>query len=331
MAVDPSYYVSHVFFFVYGAVLLGLFIKSLRDEVAVKGWRTPRCLWCVLLTTSAFIFVINQLDPRGILGLYPTVAVKVIEYTEIIVLSNSFAFTGYVYLIALYRRNMSDVHPWLRSFWLIFNVGCSLLHAIFLCIATVTNNQFWLGVDGFVLVAQEITMTAVLNLGVWKLSRYLYQLMQEKQTLGSEGSNFSNTFRKMRWVHFVTLAVTVAAVSYQLFSPGAAITRISKPFTPIFLDNTVFSLLTVISPTLVCTLLSIMLYSLRRPQSKNEKTSERSTKELSSSTKELSSSPGRPSRSSLLTTSTTSKPSPSLGSSSVPNANDIPIIVDVRA
>jgi hypothetical protein len=282
MAVDPIYYGTHVFFFLWGAVLLGFFVKGLVEEVGAKGWYSARSLWASCLCLSSGVFVINMLDPRGALGVYPDNLLKFIEWVEVIALSSSFAFSGYMYLAALYHRSMSAVPNFLRNYFLVINVVFSIVHAIFSSIGAASGNLYWFGVDQCILSIQEIALTLVLNVSICKLSRYLHELNQEKTKLGAATTNFNEALRKMMYIRVFSIAMTIAAVLFQLALPGGGIDRISRPFTPIVYDNTKFSGLSLISP-LLCTLLhSLLLYMLRRPQPKSERPSER-TKETSTS------------------------------------------------
>jgi hypothetical protein len=262
----------------WGAILLGFFAKSLVDEVTLKGWKTPRAVWASSLCLSSTVFVIHYLDPRTILGLYPANILKLIESIEIITLASAFGFSGYMYLIALYQRNMNSVPKYLRNVWLLIMITFSVLHAVFSILGASTGNLYWFGVDGFILATHEMVMTAVLNYSIFKLGLYLHELNKEKSSLGAQSTNFHNALRKMTYVRVCSIMMTVFAVSYQILSPGSARDRVAKPFTPIFYDTSTFSGLTVIPALLACGLHSLLLYMLRRPQPKSGGSSEK-TKE----------------------------------------------------
>jgi len=119
-------------------------------------------------------------------------------------------------------------------------------------------------------------MTTLLNYSICRLGHYLHELNKEKSSLGaSQTANFQNALRKMNYVRFGSIMMTIFAVSYQVGAPGSAGEKMSKPFTPIFYDNTKFNVLVIISPTLCCLLHSLMLYMVRRPQPKSGGSSEK--------------------------------------------------------
>jgi len=290
MEVDPAFYVTHVVFFLWGAVLFGFYVQSLVAEVRLRAWAEPRCLWAAGLCLSSGVFVINYFDPRTILGLYPANILKFIEWVNIITISSSFGFSAYIYLTALYRRNMKVVPTCLRNVWLVLMVTCSLIHAVFSIIGASTGNMYWFGVDGLILAAQEILMTLGLNISICKLTRYLNQLNQEKHTLGATSvTNFEAALRKMKYVGVGSTLLLICALIFQVGLPGSgALDRIARPFTPILYDNRTFQGLGIVSPCLACGIHSLFLYMLRRPQPKSEKSSEK-TREMSASPQPASS------------------------------------------
>jgi len=265
--------------------LFGFFVKILTDEVGSCGWATARCLWACCLCLSSVVFVLSMLDPRTILGLYPPSALKFLEWAEMVTLSQSFAFSGYVYLMALYQRNVNTVPRFLRNYWLGINLSFSLVHVIFSIVGASTSNLYWFGVDGVILVVQEILMLVVLNISSCKLARYLYELTQERSsstTLApATNTNFESVLKKMWWVRMSSIFITISAVLFQLAAPGGALDCLAKPFTPIRYDNTSFQVLSIIFPMIACVLHSVLLCMLRRPQFKSEKLA---TKETSSPT-----------------------------------------------
>jgi hypothetical protein len=221
---------------------------------------------------------------------YTPTLIKLIEWIVIITISQSVAFAGYMYLTAQYHRNLNSVPISLRNYWLGINLSFSTVHAVLSIIGTATGNLFWFGVDGVILVVQEVGLIVVLNISISKLCSYLQKMTQEKAVLGAVGTNFDGPLRKMMWVRVTSILITVFAAAFQLAAPGSAFDRISKPYTPIVLDNATFNILVVISPTLACTLHCWLFYLLRRPQPKSERSSEKNV-----TMKESSSSPGRPS------------------------------------
>jgi len=270
--VDTIYYLPQTLFFVWGAVLFGFFVKSLTDEVGSCGWATARCLWAGCLCLSSVVFVLNMLDPRTILGLYPASALKFIEWAEIVTLSQSFAFSGYVYLMALYQRNVNTVPRFLRNYWLGINLSFSLLHLILSLVGASTSNLYWFGVDSVALVVQEILMMVVVNISSCKLARYLHELAPERSSIDTATtSNVESVLKKMWWIRMSSIFITIFAALFQFFAPGGALDCLAKPFNPIVYDNTKFQGVSIIVPMVTCVLHSVLLSMLRRPQFKSEK------------------------------------------------------------
>jgi len=304
MAVAPAFFASQIIFFVWAAVLLAFFVKSLVDEVTLKGWRTSRTVWSCCLCVSSSIFVIDQLDPRTILGVFPPQLLKFIEWIEVITLTQSIAFAGYVYMVAMYQRNMGSVPALLRNFWLGFNVTFSLAHLILGLIGSVTDKVLWFGVSEALLVVQQLAISAVLNVAIFKLSGYLHQLTQDRTILGGTGTNYSVALRKMCFVSVYTVVIAMMACVFELAAPGHAVDNLSHPNATIFYINSTFSGLALVYPALVCFAHSLLLYMIRRPQPNSEK-----------NTKESGSGGPRP--------STTSGWRPSIGYS-LPEAHALP-------
>jgi len=276
VSAHPAFFASQVVFFVWGAILLGFFVKCLVDEVTLKGWHTSRTAWSCFLCVSSTIFVIDQLDPRTALGLYPPQALKLIEWSALIALTQSIAFAGYVYMAAMYQRNMGSVPPFLRNFWFCFNVVFSVTHLVLGIIGSATDTSLWYGISETLLVIQEIAITTVLNVSIYKLSTYLRQLSQEINVIGGTATNYSTALRKMFSVGVYITAITTAACIFELAAPGHAVDNLSRPNAPILYVTATFSGQSLIYPVLACFLHSLLLYMIRRPQPKSEKNTKES-------------------------------------------------------
>jgi len=271
---------------------LDFFLKHLIAEVAAKGWRTPRTAWLISLCTSSSIFVTLQLDPRGILGIFSVPAIKLLEWCVIVSLLVSCAFGAYMYLIALYQRNTTTVPPFLRINWFVYNALFTVLHFALSLTATILENKFWFGIDGIALVFHEASHILVLNVCIFKLSRYLHHLTQERSSLGAVDANFSSALRKMLYVRIGSIIFAIIVFVYQIFTSDGILDRVSKPYSPFTpYDNTIFVFSSILGFLLVALLHTLLLYVLRRPQAKgSERTSERTPSKKELSTKEISSS-----------------------------------------
>jgi len=295
MEVDPIFYVTQVLFFVWGAILLGFFVKDLITEVQLNGWRTSRCLWVICLCISATMYVILQLDPRGILGLYSPAGLKLIEWFAILSAIQSTGFTGYIYLVAMYLRNSSPIPPFLRNYWLGFNVSLTFVHITLSAVGAITDNLFWFGVDLCFLVLHEGIHIAVLNVCICTLSRYLHKLTEQQSAIGLD-SNFRSALRKMMYVRIGSIVIYSLVAVYQIFGNDGIKSRLSA--APILrYQSTTFEFNAITGILLMAILHMALLYMLRRPQS-SAKASQRS---ISRSPKE----PTEPTS----TTTTESRPS----------------------
>jgi len=200
-----------------------------------------------------------------------------------------------------------------------------LLQAIFSTIGASTGNLFWFGIDQFIVSLQVILMTLLLNVSICKLTNYLKQLNQEQNSLGTTGTNFRSAMRKMLYVRVISISLTIIVFSYSIFAPGGAKDRTATPFTPIVIDNRTFAGQSLVTPTMICLIHSMLLYMLRRPQSKSEKSSksgEKPTEISSARLSELAVSATSP------TTAPMKTESPVIASSDI-MAGDIPTVIDM--
>jgi len=238
------------------------------------------------------MYVILQLDPRGILGLYSPAGLKLIEWFLILSMLQSFAITGYIYLVAMYQRNSSPVPPFLRNYWLGFNVALTILHIVLSAVGAITDNLFWFGIDSCALVIHEAIHIAVLNACICSLSRYLHRLTQELSAIGS-GSNFRTALRKMVYVRIGSVVIFTLVVVYQIFGGDGIKERLSATNAPILrYQSTTFQFDAIAGITLIAILQGLLLYMLRRPQPKAaSQRSSRSPKEPSSTTSATESRP----------------------------------------
>jgi hypothetical protein len=268
MAVDPIYYVLQILFFVWGAVLLGFFGKGLVDELKAHSWLAPRGLWLTCLCCAVGFFVILQFDPRGILEIYSPNWIKFLEWVTLVALLDAFAFTAYMYLIVLYRQQMSSVPEGIRNMWLSVNCGFSVLHLLIAFIGSASNNIFWFAVDSLVLVLHEAILVIVLNVSICKLSQGLRRQTLEIGAVGTT-SNFKSALRKIWYLRIIVTVVAIVAGIYQLFDPGNAIDRLTWGSQIKHYDNSKFSSVSLVSPLGSTGLYTLLLYMSRRPGDAN--------------------------------------------------------------
>jgi len=273
MEINPLWYAYQVVFFVLGAVIFGYVLRCMISEAA-NGLRSIRFAWAICLCISSGLFVLLFLDPRGALGLYPFPVIKLIEWAEILSLDNSLAFAGYTYMVAAYRRNRKSVPEYVRTCSIVGSILGTLVHVVLSVVGAATGNLYWFGVDAVVLVIQECLQLLVINVTLHTLSAYLKSLTQEKSTLGVVGTDFNSTLKKMMRVRVMSGLSVACGILIQIALPGiGALERLARPYSPIFVDNTVFVPTQCLSPLGVCGLNCLFLYIIKRPQSDSEKSS----------------------------------------------------------
>jgi len=125
------------------------------------------------------------------LGLYSPQVLKLIDWASAITISQSVAYSGYMYMMVMYQRNTGSDPTFLRYFWLCFNVAFSLTHVVLSVIGSSINNLFWYGISEVCLAVQVLVIIVVLNVTLSRLSGYLRQLTQEKQAVGATATNFA--------------------------------------------------------------------------------------------------------------------------------------------
>lgn len=282
---SPGYYVTQAIFFTWQAILLGFALRGLIKEIKLKGWVTARSMWLNCLTCGITINLILQFDPRGIHGLFPAPGLKCLEWMTVLSVLVALMFTAYMYLIVLYRYNMSSVPIQVRNTWIILNIAFMIIHVILVSTGSLLRNQFIYGIDGVVIVIHEDFILLALNISIHKLSNALRAQTQEVSTSGYK-SDFSAAIKKLWHVRIGSLLAALVANIFQLAIPGAAIDRLSKGNQPIVAyDNSSFSPITIVSPFLVSFLFTLLLYTSRRPQKNgaNEKSSPQTTESPQSS------------------------------------------------
>lgn len=272
MEANPIYYAVQAVFLVWNVGIFAFFTKGLFDEVSSKGWFTARSLWLNCLTCGVAIEIILLFDPRGIFGLYPPHGLKFLEWMTIISVLVGLMFTAYMYLIVLYRYNFKSVPVRVRAFWIGINVIFIAIHVVLSAVGSLSNNLFWYGVDGLVLILHEDLIVLTLNVSIYKLTTALHAQTKEISTSGGN-SNFSVAIKKLRCVCIVSLVAALITNAYQLGAPGTLDRLKFNPQSMSAYNNTNFSPLTVVTPFIIASLYTLLLYSSRRPQTKSQNVS----------------------------------------------------------
>lgn len=277
-AVALLYYGLQAVFFVWTAVILGFFFQGLYVEVSTKSIYTPRSLWFICLCSSALLFLLLDLDPRGGLGLYPPAGLKFLEWITVVSVLVCVAITAYMYLIVLYKQTMSPVPPKLRNFWLVMNGGFSILHVCTSMTGAITNKLYWFGIDGILLAIHEIILVAVLNVGIYKLAKGLKLQTQQVAEINAgsassqkfKGSSFDSALKKMTYVRVLSIVAAAFIICFQILAPTGVIDRLTSFSAPIpGYDFSVWSTNYLASPGIHIAINMIFLYMSRRPQQRD--------------------------------------------------------------
>lgn len=247
-----------------------------------KGWFSPRSLWLNCLTCGNVIATILQFDPRGIHGLYHITGLKFLEWMTVLGVLQSLTFTAYMYLIVLYKYNMTRVPIQVRNVWIIINTSFMFTHIVLSAIGSLTENLFVYGVDSLVLLVHGDLIVVVLNVSICRLRQALGGQTQELSTSGCK-SDFSVAIKKLSYVCIISLIIAVLFSVYTLAAPGAVDRLKSSYILMPSYENSAFSVSTIWSPFTVSAVYTLLLYSARRPQSKssNGKTYTPHAKEVS--------------------------------------------------
>lgn len=282
----PGYYVVQAVFLIWTAVIFGFFVKGLVSEVLLKGWFTARSLWLNCLTWGIAVEIILLFDPRGMYGLYMPSGLRFLEWMTIVSVLVGLIFTAYMYLIVLYKYNLKSVPVRVRALWIGINGAFILTHIVLSAVGSLTDNVFWYGVDGMVLIIHENLIILTLNVSIWKLTKALRAQTKDISTSGGN-SNFNVALKKLRCVCIVSIVAVLIATAYQLGGSGYIQRLKSYPQPATAYDNKTFSPLTIVTPLIIAGLYSLLLYSSRRPstnvsQNVSNVSSEKNTLSLSS-------------------------------------------------
>jgi len=264
--VEISYYICQIVFFVWSCVLVGGFGYSLRVSVDNHGWLYIRTLWLACFTVGSFPQVILFLDPRGLLGIFPIPFLKFIEWTTVIGLIMSFAFTVFMYVDVLHRQNMNKTPPVLARYWLVVNVVFDVLHLLSAAISSGLRTTFFYGVDNFFLCFHELCLVILINAFLWKLERGLLQQTAAMTTVGN-GSTFTRALRKIRCMRYGSTVLGVSAMGYQI---ATSIDRVRRWEPLLDYDNSKFTAQSLIGPLAVLLTFTMFFYISQSTRSQNE-------------------------------------------------------------
>lgn len=253
--------------------MVGFFLHSLRVSVEKNGWKAMRTWWFVCFAIGSGIWVILYLDPRGLLGIYPMPLIKFTEWTAVVWILLSLAFTGYVYLDVLHRQSMTQTPPILRTAWISINVFFAIFHLLLAAIAAGMRSNFIFGVAGFGLTVHGVMSIALCNVFLWKLERVLLKQTAAMGDLGNV-STFNRALKKIRLVRFGSLLLGNGGFAYQAY---LSVDRVRAWTTLVPYDNSTFGVGYLVAPIVCLGLYSFLFYISQSTRSQDENSQPKGT------------------------------------------------------
>jgi len=246
------------------------------------------------------MFVINNLDPRTILGIFPLLAEQFIDYLTSLLLLQAIACALYMYLLIVFQQTLTHVPTRLKQVWMGVNIALFVLEFLALLVGCSSNNLFWFGInDSILLPLHFLLMFIVWNVNLGKI---VSCLNQSQGMIKVNTDNLRGAIRKIMYLRILSVVISPLAIAYELGAFGGydRLVRWGEPITPF--DNEHFSALQIVSPFLKGSTLALLLYALRRPTPKRA-----SATAMSFRLSHLSSS-----RTSLVTDGSSGRPKPVL-------------------
>lgn len=260
------YYPPQIVYFVCSAVLAGPIFYWFYFETRDNSL-SPRWLWLLCLCFGASSLMFHAVDPWGMLGIFPFLFVKFIDYLSMFLLLQCIACAAYLYLVLFFRQVKTHTPKYLKPLWLSFNVTIFTLETLSLTLACATDNLFWLGVlDSILVPVQDLLFFFIWNLNIMKIMQHL----NAKSPTLLDSSMLHAALRKLRCLCVISYVFVPLLVG---FSMGAfnntwdRLARWGEKISDHQFDEQ-FHVVLLFSPVLKCAGLSAFLYMLRRPQTK---------------------------------------------------------------
>jgi len=234
--------------------------------VQLNGWVvSPRLFWCGCLCASGTVEVLKQLDPCSALGIYSPVWINFLGSVGSALLLDSGACALYMYLTVLHTQHLSHVPNQLRDVYLAANLALTFLIILSSLVGSASNNMFWYGIEAWVLIVHQVFNTVLLNVSLSLLTSVLLNM-----TILMPSANFRAAIRKMRFLRVAIVVLVSGAIADQFVGPSTPITQLvwGVPSGSIDLDD--FDITAWVGSMLVCIAHLILLYTLRRPVSKEK-------------------------------------------------------------
>jgi len=270
LSCDPLYFVVQLVLFPIVAVLFGIVLHSLHNEIESEGWvLSPQCVRQVCLCMSSASLLITLLDPTSVLGIIPTPWRLFMECTFTILLLNSACSTFYMFVIVLSKRYLAKakVPPLFTRLWLATNSLFTFVVVIVGLIGAIIDDSFFFGVCLLVLMAHELFIVVLLNVTLHKVGT----LLAEYET---DSSKLKAQLRKLLIGRVASTILGVGAVATELINPDSLIYALAnteadptRGFDPLTFN------LTAATPFVFATAAHVtLMYTVQRTHSRTPKT-----------------------------------------------------------
>lgn len=217
---------------------------------------SPRIVWFGCLCSSSFIYCVLQLDPYCVLSLFSCPVRQFITWLDVALLLDSLGVTMYLYVDVIYRQHLTQVPPALTRVWIFSNGLATLLVSVIALSGAATNNIFWFGVCGIVIVIQEL----VLLIGFLGSAQRVVTIINSLKT--HEGG-LNGQVRKLLIIRVAAAVLLPVAMLNQLFGGESLIMRLGQWGHPVPLDYLAFDLGLVLPNGLTILAHAFFLYSVR--------------------------------------------------------------------
>jgi len=262
--VEIEYYLAQIIYFVCSAVLAGriFYLFFLETHIWSSRW-----VFCLCLSLAACTLMLHAVDPWGMLGIFPFLFVKFIDYFSMFLLLQCIACAMYMHLVLFFNQVRAHVPKQLKPAWLSFNLTIFALETLSLVIGCATDNIFWLGVlDSLLVPTEDLLFFFIWNFNLSMIIRHL----NAKLPVMLDSAMLSAALCKLRWLCACSFVFVPLLVVFSMGFFNNTYDRLSRWGHRIS-DNQFdeqFSLTLLFSPVLKCAGLVMFLYMLRRPQTK---------------------------------------------------------------
>jgi len=163
----------------------------------------------------------------------------------------------YLYVDVIYLQYLSKMPRALTLTWAISNSIATILVLILTIIGAVTNNIFWFGACGVVIVVQEF----VIMVGFLVISHMVFAIISNLKSRTS--ATYTAQLRKLNILRIAAAVVFPIAMINQLVGGEALVVRLNQWGVPVPLDYLFFDFNLLVPDALTIIAHAFLLYSVR--------------------------------------------------------------------